>query len=295
MNNENKVWFGPRGYMKWVPAARVDMPSSRMTRTTKMTFIEGGARTRTSHAGHKTYVMSWIQKPRDEIRPILDMSAGMFGDGHIYFSDPFAMDKNVLNDVFSMPYLSGKDGIILDNRRTRPQLIETDANPYGFPAYSAIFDVPAIGAGERRYEFFVPIPPGYTAWVGATGKAGTGGVVECLNALGPNSVGAPTALSLLSVTGSTRFNHSVTSSQAIGVVLRLGGTGTLTLTGMMVQVLPTGIAPEGEDFISGQGSSGLRFETVEYSPYSAALDQVSLAVQLNEDEPWSFVPNITGA
>jgi hypothetical protein len=293
--SDKKIWFGQRGFMRWVPAPRVDMPSSKVGFTTKMNFLGGGARTRMSYAGHKVYVMSWTMKPRDEVRPVMDYANGMFGDGHVYFSDPFAMDKNVLSDVWAAPYLSAKGGIILDNSNIEPQLIPTDANPYGFPAYSAVFDVPAIAPGEPRYEFFVPIPPGHTAWFGAHGAAGTGGVVEVLPALGATAVGAATPLALLTTTGSTRFNHSVSSDEGIGAIVRLGGVGTITLAGLMVQVLPTGKTPTDTDFISGQGSTGLRFEEVEYNPYSAALDKVSLTVQLNEDEAWSFVPNILGA
>ena len=291
--SDQKVWFGPRGWMRWIPAPAVSMPSTTEGYRRKMNFLGGGARVRKSSAKHREYVLTWNLKSRDEIRPILDMDSSMYGDAFVYFADPFAMDKNMLNQSFSMPYLSGIDGIILDGRTERPQLIPTDANSYNYPAYSAIFNVPAPVAGQQIYQQYVPIPPGYTAWVGAHGTAGTGGVVQAIPAIGgATGVGAAVNLTLLPSTTATRFNYSLASTAAHGVIIRLGGTGTITLSGIMVQVLPTGETPADGEFISGQGAMGLSFSELEYTPYSAALDQVGLVARLTEDEPWSFVPNL---
>lgn len=289
-----KVWFGPRGRMAWVAAPDASMPSNPVGWSSKMRFQNGGARVRTSWASAKEYIMSWTMVRRDEVRYVMDCASGMFGTGPFYLADPFAMDKNALPMVWSFPAQSGYDGIILDNSRNRPQLIPTDANSYGYPAESAIFDVNVPDPGTEIYQVYVPIPPGYTAWVGAHGTNGSGGTVVCTPSTGPGLTGPPTTLTLLPVTTSERFNHSVDSTVADGILLHLGGAGTITLSGMMVQVLKTGHTPEVGGFISGQGHSGLSFDKQpEYVPYNAALDRVGVVAELTETESWRFVPNVT--
>jgi hypothetical protein len=135
---------------------------------------------------------------------------------------------------------------------------------------------------------WVPIPPGYTAWVGAYGFDGTGGTVVATPTVDALASGTPVTLTLMDVTDNSRFNESFDSSLFNGVELSLGGAGTVTLSGIMVQVLETGVTPEAGGFISGQGNSGLQFTAQPtYTPYSAALDKVGVVAELTEYYGWT--------
>lgn len=65
---------------------------------------------------------------------------------------------------------------------------------------------------------------------------------------------------------------------------------TITLSGLILQVLPTGMAPRPGTFISGQGNAGCQFvEEPRQSPYSAVLGEdgyVAISAKLVETQPW---------
>lgn len=293
MPRYHKVWFGTRGHMQWVPAPNVNMPSAPVGWQTMQKFQNGGARVRRSVSASREYTMTWNMVERDEIRPVMDYAAGMYGANKaVYLADPFAMDKNMLNLTWSIPSQSCYDGIILDNSRTRPQIIPTSANQFGYPSESARFTVASPGS-KPIYSHYIPIPPGYTGWVGVHGNTGTGGKVVITPSTGETSTGTPVDATLLTVNTPTRVNHSFDSTVCDGIILTLGGVGTITLSGIIVQVLPTGKTPEEGGFISGQGNSGLSFKEVpNYTPYNAALDKVGVVAELVETEAWRFTPNV---
>lgn len=288
----NQMWFGTRGHMQWVPCPSVNVGASKQGWSSQMNYLSGGASTRSSRTAHKEYDLSWNLTTAENIRTITDFADGVFGFGPIYWGDPFTMDKNMLPQYWATPSLAAADGPILDSGRIRPTLVPTSSNIYGYPADSAVFNVKALAPSADRAEVFIPIPPDHTAWVGAHGELGGAASVQVTVATGKATTGATASLTMLPVTTSTRFNHSVTSAEGIGIIIRLGGVGQITLAGLMVQVLPTGTAPEPGGFISGQGHSGCSFNPQpSVTQYSAALDLVGLTARLVETEAWRIVPN----
>jgi hypothetical protein len=143
-----------------------------------------------------------------------------------------------------------------------------------------------LGANARK--LWIPIPVGYTAHIGAFGIDGTGGKVIATPTIGATSYDDEIELDLMSVSDTDRVNTHIENDGNInGVELKLGGLGTIVLSGMIVQVLKTGksVAPGG--FISGQGNSGCMFETQpEYTPYSAVFDNVGMVATLVETGIW---------
>lgn len=95
-----------------------------------------------------------------------------------------------------------------------------------------------------------------------------------------------TAVALLPATTATLTNYTLTN--VTGVNISFWGSGTLTLSGMIAQVLPTGTAAPTGDFISGKGHSGCRFAPGSPSEqgYSAALNYKSLTATLIETGAW---------
>lgn len=157
-----------------------------------------------------------------------------------------------------------------------PAFSDTPANSYNLPLRQATFSLtePAGSVpspfGGHPYAL-IPIPPGYTLWVGATGSAsGTGGVrVYGYNP--PASYTSPATtqtLTLLSSAGAQRMNYSLPSSSAQYAKIFINrtdySTSTITLSSMMAQLWPTGVTPvlataTGGQFIDGRGHRGLKF------------------------------------
>lgn len=277
-------YMGTRRHMLEVRAPAVNMPSSKQGYFNKVDFLNGGTAIRRSRAAHKMYTMTWNMMDRDEARTILDIADGVHGTGPVYVHDPIAADRNVLPQWWATPSIGGSDGLPLNDGQ-RGELTTTPDNSFDFPHDSILYTV-AEGSTRR---IWVPIPPGHTAWVGAYGEDGTGGTVVATPTVDHTTDGTPVTLTLMDVTSDdSRFNESFDSTSYDGVELSLGGAGTVTLTGIMVQVLETGVTPATGGFISGQGNSGLQFVTQPtYTPYSSALDKVGVVAELAETYGWT--------
>ena len=276
-------YIGNRNVMLPLRAPSVTMPSTKVGYANKLEFINGGASVRRSQASHKTYVMTWNSVGRDDIRPLLDLADGLYGTGSVYIHDPFAADRNALPQWWASPSMGLTDGLPLtgEGRGTR---VGTAPNTLNFPTRSIEY---TVVSGEER-QIWIPIPTGHTAHVGAYGIDGTGGEVVVTPTTGPLAIATPVTLTLMDVTDDSRFNATFAASSGYtGILLSLGGSGTIILSGLMVQVLEDGITPETGGFISGQGNSGLSFiSQPQYTPYSAAIDKVGVIAEFAETGGW---------
>lgn len=157
--------------------------------------------------------------------------------------------------------------------RVVPTITDTPANTYNLPPVRATYNVTTVAnayPGQSTIEIpyaIIPIPPGYTLWLGATGSAtGTAQVAVYLYNT-PASFGSPAgtaALTLLSESGATRLNASFsgTSYQYAKVFIRRTSlvASTITLSSMIAQLWPTGYTPVTTgNFIEGKGHRGLKF------------------------------------
>lgn len=179
-----------------------------------------------------------------------------------------------------MPWLTKADGT------GRPEAVATPANSFRYPARSARYTQTATSVGIQQY---IPIPPGYSAWVGVHGDASAAGRIVVQRVNGYSTVGAVVAPTVLGLTAQ-QVNTEFASTSSSGVVLQVASTPsdvTFTLYGIVVQILPTGQAPiVPTAFISGQGHSGCQFKTMPTeSPYSARVGEdgrVGLTAVLEE-------------
>lgn len=131
-------------------------------------------------------------------------------------------------------------------------------------------------------KVWIPVPDGYTFHVGGLySRTGTANVkvVTDLDAtveLTPDMDPAPHVIPSKAI-----------SNTGGGVTLSLTGVGTISLVGLMAQVLPNGRVPTLNTFASGQGNSGSEFASdPTVTGYSAVRDHMALSVTLKEVGAW---------
>lgn len=281
------IYFGNRERMTWVRAPDANYDGSRQGWVGgATTLLNGGTIVQRSTSAHRTYSYTWNMMSRDEIRNIQDYAEGVWGPGAIYMLDPFAMDRNVLPQHWASPRTVLQDAPVLSGskRSDAPEFPVDLSNLWSYPtrgilyAYSASWPL-----AQYRPKLFIPIPSGYTAWFGAHGQpSATSGLT--VTPVG----GLAETMPILTTNTDQRFSSSWDGSQYSGVELSFSlNSGSAVISGMMMQILPTGVIPKKGAFISGQGHSGLRFATQpSLTNNNIALDRQSLSAQLIEDEAW---------
>lgn len=272
------MWMGPRNYERWVPAPKTGADFSAIGLREKDQYLNGGAGIRGSKDTHKEYNLSWSSKRREELAPVLNVASGLYDSGLrsdlVYFIDPTIYDWNVLPAMLASPYKTGLDGVPLlrdtDGYPVYPDLEQTPFNGRGYPARSATY---ALSAATLPRNVYIPIPPGKTLWIGAHGSADSAGL-----AVTPFNGAAqlPTVFPpMLTAETDTRVNASWShdedgvSGVEVGIGLTAGSTtGTVTLQGVIGQILDDGVTPFPGDFIAGEGNSGCEFDSFPtLSPY----------------------------
>lgn len=283
-NSSNGMYFGTQGYMQWIPAPSVDADMSKVGWQAQAQYLNGGARIRRSLSAHKEYNLAWNLQARDNLRVVSDYADGVYGDGLIYFLDPFAIDKNVLPQYWATPSLGALDGPNLAGQTTLPTLVQTSANAYGHPAMSVVY---TLAGTEIAPEIYVPIPQGYRAVFGWKGSS-TGTATVSIKSMSGSSVMATATSAGIDVTSSTLANSQVSSSDGYdGVSLNLSGAGNIIISSMFMQIIPVAQAAPTGNFISGQGNSGCHFaEHPKLQNYSSAMDFVGMTARLIEVGAW---------
>lgn len=306
--NRNMMWFGTRDLMQWIPCPQINSDFSEHGWSAGTTqYLNGGAFTRKSYTTHKEYNLQWPPvKGRDQLIPVTNYSSGLYGNGPIYFIDPMAMDKNVLPQFWASPMLAQYDApILLGNKK--PSVSPTAANNNGYPVQSARYDY----TNTERQTVYIPIPPGYTAWVGAHGQSDGFGGVRVTPYLSKTLPASATAIALRPVADDVRVDTPFDGNTFVGIQIDLSLDGDApvideggsylypatdlypsedlvpvgpsweppdtratyaVIAGIMVQILKTGRFPKKGGFVSGQGHSGCSFEAQPMvTSYSAAL------------------------
>jgi hypothetical protein len=272
--------------MQWIAAPRVDIAVSRSGMASATRFQNGGVSVRRSKVAARGYELSWENKPRAVIQPILDYGDGIYGDGPFYYCSPFAMASNPLPSYIASPSQNYYDGPFLVDE-TRPLIEDNGSSLNGFPVESAIYTVTSTSSVP---EVYIPIPPTYVAHIGAHGAVLSGDASVVIREYVTTEGGVPANLTLLNKSAPF-VNTTVSGSVARGVSISLASTssGTIRLDGIIMQILPAGETPNLHGFMAGQGQTGMDFtDFPELSEYSAALDLNSVTASLVETEAWKW-------
>jgi hypothetical protein len=162
------MYFGTQERMTWVKCPTFDMNMSKVGWGASSQYVNGGAGVRRSVTSHKEYSMAWNLASHVDISEINDYADGLYGDGLIYFLDPFAIDTNLLPQYWAAPRIGAKDGPVLNGSLVRPTEVETEANSFSYPTQSAAY---TFDASSKFASLYIPLPTGYTFHFGAHGNA----------------------------------------------------------------------------------------------------------------------------
>jgi hypothetical protein len=244
--------------------------------------------------------MNWLGSMNDtenSLNVVKDFADGLYGEGPFFWNDPYAITSNMFPPAWAAPAMSidtDWDAICPDDVGITKEKVLTSSvanlvgnNTQGYPLETARFTAPGSPTAESdKFTFY--IPDGYTLWLGLHGHHGTTGA-----AFGKpyknGTAGTPVNLTPLQVSTPSRVNTSFSSTTANKVEFYLAKIApspcTFHITGLIAQLLKTGVAPEQGGFVSGRGTEKLEFATLpEIEYYSAAINngQIGMSATLVE-------------
>jgi hypothetical protein len=286
-----RLWFGTRNHETWLPMYAGGDAKPVLGYSSKSSYLNGGGGVRNSASGQQSYQFTWMpNRLRSQLRPIADFADGVYDDqtgvNLIYFITPDMADTNCVPNNWGFPAQAALDAMPII-AGIRPTITPTAANAFGYPARSAVY---TLAGTETPVKLYIPIPPGYCAWIGFHGSA-TGSTGIQVTPFTLTAASAPTVLTPLAVTTSTRVNASVDSGSGFtGLELQaVIAAGTLTMSNVIVQMLPSGQSPVPGSFISGQGHSGCQFDGKPISTgyqLTDTLERFGLIAKLLETGAW---------
>lgn len=267
------IWFGTTQKMMSLRLPDAGMKANQVHYAEELQYENGGGDVyRPSSAYHMEYSFEYglyEATGSNGLNNFSDFAAGFYGSPTVYFADPMYYDVNLFPPYFAAPALSEQGWKSIGGANLLPTYSNTAANTVNQPYRSVTYDVGSLTANtyvSNGYAIaIIPIPPGMTLWLGASGSATGNGVVRVESWLnGAASAASSSNLTLLSVTGTTRLNTSIASTSAnyvkVGIALSAAGAGTVTLASMMAQLWTTGVTPTlTGSFQSGQGNNGCKF------------------------------------
>lgn len=268
----NQMWFGTTQKMQLVRVPSQGMQRTRQGYSSSHQLENGGYYVyEPSMVKHLEYKMDfgiYEATAAGGLDIYAQYAQGFYGSGPFYFADPMYYDVNIFSYQWSAPGMSPRMYSLSSSGGT----VATAANTVNQPINSMQTYV-ADSVANNTYDTsvynptIIPIPPGYTLWLGWSGSASANGVIRMESWVsGAASPAASSNLTALSVTGTTRLNTSVASTSAefvkIGYARSATGTGAnVTVASMMAQLWPTGVSPTlTGNFIPGEGNNGCKFD-----------------------------------
>lgn len=287
----SKMWFGNLQHAQWVPCPATGAQRSRTHYEERQDFMNGGVWIDRSTGGSVGYQFEFPVQDSSEyegIEAFTRFQSGEYGEDYIRFIDPMVLDQNLFNEAWAAPGLAEVGAKPIS--REAVEFVDSDSGDVanGYPARSAKFTVtsPALtppvdtGPGSQNSTFTLLVPPGYslvTWWAGTV--TGSGALLAQTMTAGVwSAASAVTSGDTFTSATAVRFFVGRTTSAA----------STITLSGLVAQLVPTGVTPTLSRFIPGKGHSGLRFTGAGRVENYVMADRhlVGASIALQEVEPW---------
>lgn len=267
----SKIWFGTRERFTRVACPAYNASTSHEGWSASGAFLDGGGWAKNSPTAHMVYEFEWNLTDQENVRQVIDYATSIYGSGPVYFYLPGVMDTNALPEYLAAPGIAISGGAVLHSGQVVSGATTPTAfrDTHGLPVRGAKF---TVSGASSSTPFYLPVPSGYTAVLDVWGERTTANL-----AVGGVSVGIGTTPSHARVTTTSDLN------------LALTGTGSVTLYGMVLRIVPTAQVaslPVGQ-WVSGRGHSGCRFVSrPQLNTYSSALDLYGSSARLIETGAW---------
>mgnify|MGYP006921316401 CR=1 FL=1 len=260
-----QFYFGTEGRMRWMRAPSIGMDSGAVGRGTDGTTANGLGYVNQSVGTHRQYLMEW---PPSSSLPEAAVMEGyrnrVYGRGPLYFHSPLTLPYNVLSARHAAPAMAcGLEGTSFIDQYTPTAVATSGAGTNDLPAESAYYDLLNAAVGFQLADsVFIPVPPGYTAYVGSFYQATGTGVVAVVPVDLSGADGASVTLTALA-NNATNIVPDVFYSVS-GLRLWLGktssGAASVLNAANIIRMYPDGEAPDtAGPWLPGMGHSGCRF------------------------------------
>lgn len=270
------IWFGwtdrtAGGFFQWAPAPLRGISVSNAVYSEGVVFENGGrARSRSSRYS-KVYTITAVgeSKEIDGYSVYNKAASGFYGVGRKWrFPDYYAFETNLFPAGWSEPGRRESDWY--NTGASEPTYSTTAANSYNQPPRKATFAITTASGATPLSDATIPyidlpIPPSHTLHLGCTGAATGTAVVRVEGWVnGAASPGSTADLTLLSETGSTRLNATVSGASynwaRVFYTRTSSAASTITPTSLMAQLWPTGTTPVlVGNHMTGEGHTQLAF------------------------------------
>jgi hypothetical protein len=284
---ERRVWFGNRRRMQWVKPWRPS-PEFNPHAYGELTDLANGGLAFTGSLDYAgDYTKEWAGTA-DELEFLRAYRNGRYGRELMYWIDPSYAHRNILPARWATPWISADDAIPLI-RRARPAKVDNTDFSREYPAHGARY---SVQAGDESATLLLPIPPGYTLWLGVHGDADVDGKFIATPHEGLVA-GTPVPLDRLAVDSTTRVNHSFAASGSsaaaqswVELSIDTASTAAFTAVGLIAQIHKTGDTPPTGDFLEGMGHSGCDFHSLSPQPLTASFDRSAIVARFVEVGSW---------
>lgn len=288
-----KVYFGNATKQVWIPAPQTGLVAATSGFMAQNQLLNGRNHVKRSKASYRSFQPTWIGSMNadaieDSLHTIKDFADGLYGDGPFYWLDPYAVDTNVLAPHWAAPMLSGDDWPSICSIGTKTK-ISTPENTRNYPIRTLQIAMGAsVQESTAKLTILIPVDQKlHFGWHGTRATGTAGFVLRCYS----REDGTPTDVSAdpIDVNSDTRTNVQVRgdlySRVEIFIENPATSASTITVSGLIVQVLDELATVERGGFISGRGTTALEFtELPQFEYYSAAVNngQVGLSAALAE-------------
>lgn len=284
---------GPLAQMQEIPCMVVPMGAAHTGYVAQQQFENGGTGIVRSMDSHKSYALSFQGFINDSqsVDVVMEYYNGEYGDGYLYMVDPalVAQGANLFRRNWATPAIIG-DPQTPNYKPLHPGYLGTIAvtGDYGAPALAAQF---AHIAGKQGRFFTLPIPDGYTLWVGARASRNSANIAIKAYLDGVYD----TDITLSTIGGDQLYTESFSGPSVVRIRIESTGGSTLTLQSMDAILVPTGQTPQlTGDHQRGQGVSGMKFnsDSIPYEYRNAERGIRSFSVELTEVEEWAHADSL---
>lgn len=176
------MWFDVEGgWAGWFKTPNRGADGSPVGWGVDGTLLNGGGYAHNSFGSHKRYQYAWPDSStRQEAQFMKSLADGTYGRGLIHFIEPTLYDQNILPARVADPSMAiDNEGASLVYGYNPTAVATTDWQTNLLPITSALYDLTNVTPGYRGTpdSVYVPIPEGYTLYLGAFYSAtGSGGI-----------------------------------------------------------------------------------------------------------------------